>query len=364
MKPIAVDLFSGPGGISEGLRAAGFDVRLAIDCDLNSYMVYTANHPGTPVLWQDVRMLKSLESSIRAIGLRKRDVALVAGGPPCQGFSQANRRTNSTDNVHNGMIEQFLRFVREIKPSAVLLENVEGLRSFNKGLVIDRVVRQLEKVGYDVEIAVLNSADYGVPQIRRRVFVIGSMNGRFRWPRKTHGPETSKPWVTVGDAILGDLPPLNGSIGERRTVYAGPPTSTYQKSMRQRRSVLYDHVTTASSERTKKRFSIVPQGSGLFYLEREGKVPKDLRIRIGHKGVYRRLDPDSPSLTVTNVSRSMTIHPEENRIISLREAARLQSFPDGYRFHGNISKMQQAIADAAPPNLVRAVALSLSKSFN
>src|SRR5207245_1729348 len=183
--------------------------------------------------------------------------------------------------------------------------------------------------------------------------------GNWHWPKKSHGPEGQKEWVRVSDAIIGDLPPLNGSSSERVRRYFGPPQSEYQKSLRHQCSVLYDHVTTASEARVTKRFALVPPGSGLYYVQRQRKVPKELKILIGQRGVYRRLDPQTPSLTVTNVGRSMTIHPVEDRIISLREAARLQSFSDRYRFPGGIGKMQQGIANAVPPLLARAVGLSV-----
>src|SRR3989454_8728286 len=157
--PVALDLFSGAGGLSEGLFSAGFDVRLAIDSDVYSYLTYVQNHPRTPVLWQDLRRLKSLEAPLRAIGLRKHQVSLLAGGPPCQGFSFANRRTNHAGNLHNAMIGQFLRFANELRPAAVLLENVEGLGAFEHGNLLQRVLSRLGQLRYDAQARVLNAAD-------------------------------------------------------------------------------------------------------------------------------------------------------------------------------------------------------------
>ncbi len=356
MKPIAIDLFCGAGGMSEGLSMAGFDIRLAIDSDPYAYMIYTANQRQTLTLWQDTAKLKRLESPLRAAGLRKAQVALVAGGPPCQGFSRANRRTNHAGNVHNTMVDHFLRLVKEVMPPAVLMENVDGLKSFDEGSVHDRVVRRLEQFGYEVESQILNAADFGAPQFRRRVLIVASDTGGFTWPKETHGTDGPNPWVTVAEAIVGDLPPLNGSRGTPKARYRGAPRTKYQRAMRRSCSVLYDHITTMSEDRVKRRFALIPPGSGLFYLKREGKVPRDLRIAIGHHGVYRRLDPSRPSLTIANVGRNLTIHPHEDRILSLREAARLQSFRDGYRFPGSLGKMQQAVGNAVPPLLARPMA--------
>lgn len=356
MKPVAIDIFCGAGGLSEGLTLAGFDVRLAIDADPYACMVFAQNHRSTLTLWQDVAKLKKLEPTIRAAGVRKSHVSLIAGGPPCRGFSTANRRTNRRDNAHNRLVSHFLRIVREIKPRAVLMENVEGLRSFDDGSVLNHVIRQLDRMGYEVDSRVLNAADYGVPQLRRRILVVASMTGGFEWPRATHGPAGNDPWLPVSDALQGDLPPLNGSTGDRATRYAASPRTAYQRAMRRSCSILHDHITTASGSHVRERFALIPPGSGLFYLERQDRVPRNLRISIGHRGVYRRLDPSRPSITISNVSRSLTIHPTEHRIISLREAARLQSFRDSYRFPGSIGKMQQALGNAVPPMLARAIA--------
>jgi len=358
--PIAIDLFCGAGGLTEGLINAGFDVKLSIDSDPNSYFVYTWNHKNSPAIWNNIEEIKKIETPLRFLGISKKQVSLIAGGPPCQGFSNANRRTNTLNNSHNKMVKQYLRIVKEVQPPYIIIENVEGLRYFEGGKIYEKIINKLEKLDYTVKTQILDAADYGVPQHRKRLFIVASAFDNFKWPSKTHGPDAAKPWVTVSDAIIGDLPSIKGG-GIRESKYFSQSTSIYQRKIRRGTRVLYDHITSQSQEDVKKRFSLIPQGSNLRLINQNGLLPKKLKIIINHNGVYRRLDPFKPSITITNISRSLIIHPIENRILSLREAARLQSFYDDYRFPGPISRMQQAIGNAVPPLLARAVGKQIIK---
>lgn len=361
---IAVDLFSGAGGLSEGLKNAGFDVRLAVDSDYYSCLVYGENHRVPPIC-KDIQEIKRFEYLLKAVDLKKREVDLIAGGPPCQGFSIANKITRSEDNEKNKLVMEFVRIVKEIHPPAFIMENVTGLMSISEGSFINEVISDFEDAGYTLSKEALNAADYGVPQMRNRIFIVGMQHGRYVFPMPSHGPKSKnkKPIVSVRNAILGDLPELNGSAGERMSAYSAPPQNKFQKHLRLGCTRIYDHIVTKNNETVKRRISAIPPGASLCDLIESGELAEDLIITVDHKSVYRRLSSDLPSVTIGNFRKAMLIHPAENRLLSLREAARLQSFPDKYRFSRGISHMQQLIGNSVPPLLSKKVALPLKRKL-
>lgn len=362
---IAVDLFSGAGGLSEGLKNAGFDVRLAVDSDHYSCLVYGENH-SIPVLWKDIQEIKNFKYLLKALDLKKSEVDLIAGGPPCQGFSIANKITRCENNEKNKLFKEFVRIVKEILPPAFIIENVRGLMSISNGDFINDVISELEAAGYTMSVEVLNAADYGVPQMRYRVFIVGMQSGKYTFPKPSHGSKSKdkKSYVSVRSAILGDLPELNGSIGKRISSYAAAiPQNEYQRYLRLGCTHLHDHIVTKDNEIVKRRISAIPQGASLCDLIKRGELAEDLIITVDHKSVYRRLSSDLPSVTIGNFRKAMLIHPTENRLLSLREAARLQSFKDKYRFNRGISHMQQLIGNSVPPLLSKAVAKPLYRSL-
>jgi DNA (cytosine-5)-methyltransferase 1 len=361
---LAIDLFSGAGGLSEGLRLAGFKVCLAVESELDPYLVYTANHRDTPVLWKPVENIKHFKPILHRMRFERAEIDLVAGGPPCQAFSVANTRTRGPQNGHTKLVWEFVRVVREIRPPAFILENVPGILGMGDGELVPSLISKFESIGYHVTVMHLNAADFGVPQLRRRIFLVGSTDGVVRVPRRTHGPSARRPYVTAGDALVGDLPSLDGGVGVETASYASPPRTGYQRWLRLRSRMLHDHVTTACGLKVKRRLEIIGQGQNLHRLAEAGKVPEDLQITIDHASVYRRLRLDTPSVTVVNYRKAMLIHPLENRLLSVREAARLQSFQDRFRFSGRLSFMQQLVGDSVPPLLSRAVARATAARIN
>ncbi len=334
---------------------AGFDVKLALDSNPDAYLVYSRNHRDTMTLWADIRQIRNFQNLLQKAGVNYRDVQLVVGGPPCQGFSAANTKSRGS---HNGKVElfEFLRAVKEIHPATFVMENVVGLTSIEEGEMLKCLISNFEDLGYSVRQNTANAADYGVPQSRRRVLLIGSLGkGILGPPQPSHGLGRSHAYITVGDAILGDLPSLNPTTGDPVSKYLRNARTTYQKKIRRNCPALYDHVVTSSSEIVKKRFKLIRPGQSLADLIREGRVPRELLIKVDHKSVYRRLDSTKPSVTVSNFRKSMLIHPIQDRLLSLREAARLQSFPDRYRFPGLMDHMQQVLGDAVPPLLAKAI---------
>ncbi len=361
-KLIAVDLFSGAGGLSEGLKNAGFDVTLAVDSDYYSCLVYGENH-RIPPLCKDIKEITRFETLLKAVDLKKREVDLIAGGPPCQGFSVANKITRNENNEKNKLVKEFIRIIKEIHPPAFIMENVAGLMSISEGDFINDVISDFESAGYTISNEKLNAADYGVPQMRKRIFIVGMQDSKYVFPKPSHGPKGKKPYVSVGNALLGDLPELNGSTGERILPYTANPQNKFQRHLRLSSPRIYDHIITKNNETVKRRISAIPQGASLCDLIESGELAEDLIIKVDHKSVYRRLSADLPSVTIGNFRKAMLIHPLENRLLSLREAARLQSFQDKYRFSRGISHMQQLIGNSVPPLLSKKVAFPLKRKL-
>lgn len=361
-KLIAVDLFSGAGGLSEGLKNAGFDISLAVDIDYYSCLVYGENH-RIPPLCKDIKEIKRFEYLLKSVDLKKREVDLIAGGPPCQGFSVANKITRNENNEKNKLVMEFVRIIKEIHPPAFIMENVTGLMSISEGCFINDVISDFEDAGYTVSKEALNAADFGVPQMRNRIFIVGMQHAKYVFPKPSHGHKGKKPYISVGNAILADLPELNGSTGERIFPYTALPQNKFQRHLRLGCTRIYDHIITKNNETVKRRISAIPQGASLCDLIKRGELAEDLIITVDHKSVYRRLSADLPSVTIGNFRKAMLIHPTENRLLSLREAARLQSFQDKYRFSRGISHMQQLIGNSVPPLLSKAVVAPLKRNL-
>lgn len=352
-KPIAIDLFCGAGGLSSGLEAAGFEIAVAVDFDSKACLTYSQNHKKTKILSEDIAKLKTQDVLSQA-NLSKKDIALIAGGPPCQGFSMANGHTRTRENPKNRLVNHFVRFVREIRPPLFVMENVLGFKSIAQGKVVQSLRVRFSQLGYKTKLVTLNAASYGVPQRRLRVFLIGSKDGKkFQEPLPQYGFSARKPFITVAEAIIGDLPNLVPP-GSDVNNYAGSSTTSYQSKVRGRTDKLYNHVATRNGKAVHKRKSLVPIGGNWK------DVPREFcNIKVQYSATYKRLNPNEPSITVSNFRKSMLIHPYKNRGLSVREAARLQSFPDSYIFYGGISSMQQQVGDAVPPLLAKAVGKQL-----
>lgn len=360
-KPICIDLFCGGGGLSLGLKMSGFNVCLGIESDPAHYLVYTKNNLDTPVLLKDIQEIRKITPVLSLLKLKAKDIDLIAGGPPCQGFSVANKKTRSRDNNKNDLVYDFFRFVKEVRPKTFLLENVVGLTSLDNCELFNDLLDKFEKIDYNVNHFILDAAQYGVPQHRRRIFITGSLGKEINQPAPSYDNTSKHPLITVKEAIIGDLPKLNPIRGEQIMNYTSEPQSRYQRKMRKNCKKVYDHLITLNNEKVKRRISYIKPGMNLCNLMRENQLPKELNVICDHGSVYRRLDPDRPSVTLGNFRKAMIIHPYQNRLLSLREAARLQSFPDSYRFSGLISHMQQLIGDAVPPFLAKEISINIKK---
>jgi DNA (cytosine-5)-methyltransferase 1 len=343
-KMIGVELFAGAGGMSLGAKWAGVDVQVAVEIKNSACQTYAANHPKTKIISGDVR-------NVYCIELPRRDREIVVfGGPPCQGFSTSNQRTRNKDNENNWLFLEFLRIVNFIEPEWVVFENVAGIVHTDAGYFVRQIEGHLKRSGYRTSSALLNSVDFGVPQRRSRFFLVGA---RDRDPPDLAPPAKPRPPITVREAI-GDLPILrNGSSTDIRP-YRSAPRSKYAESLRNGGTQCSGHLVTHNADHIAARYSFIPQGGNWEDIPGEMMGSYFDRTRC-HTGIYRRLVANRPSIVLGNFRKNMLIHPTQNRGLSVREAARLQSFPDDYVFCGSIGLKQQQVGNAVPPLLAREV---------
>ncbi len=365
--PSLVDLFCGVGGISLGFAQAGFRVLGGNDFDQHALEAFALNHPDAVTWPGNLEELKP-ETLLHDLELAPGELDVLAGGPPCQGFSRNRARRHLggrfVDDPRNYLFKEFLRFVEYVRPRLVLIENVPEILIKHDGLFGREIIESLLEVGYETRTAVLNSIDFGVPQKRRRAFFLAGRGSPPSLPVPTHGQRNGserqlqligagpepEPIVTIRDAI-GDLAGLGE--GESCSSYPGPPTSSYQKERRDCGTELTDHVGWEMSPVQRERLSYLSEGDGFKQL------PERLRPKSGYGSAYRRMSWDIPALTITtwmyHPGSGMFFHPSDERTISLREGARLQSFDDSVRFvGGKVAKCRQ-VGNAVPPLLARAI---------
>lgn len=350
---IGIEIFAGAGGMATGAKLAGVDVRLAVELDPYAAQTYINNHKETTVIVDDIRNVKKFDFK------RNENPVVLFGGPPCQGYSYSNRKTRNSDNPKNWLFKEFIRCVEMISPDWVVIENVPGLKRMEGGYFIKILCNDLRELGYTPNMKILNAADYGVPQSRERLFIVASKQGiAFEFPE---GAFKEKP-VTVREA-LSDLPSLNNGDKFDKLNYKRKSKSPYAKEMRGQKRLVTQNYVTKNSDIILERYKYIREGNNWK------DIPLDLMKNYKepsrcHSNIYRRLSNDSPSVIITNYRKSMIVHPDQNRGLSVREAARLQSFPDSYNFFGSLSEMQQQVGNAVPPFLAREVFKEIIKTNN
>ncbi|TCB60962.1 DNA cytosine methyltransferase [Acinetobacter terrae] len=350
---IGLDLFSGAGGMSLGAIQCGIDVRYAIEIDKEIALTFKKNHPNVDVITQDICNVDYKTLS----GLEERKEPLVIfGGPPCQGFSTSNQRNRNSENGKNWLFKEYLRLVKQFMPEWIIFENVKGILETEKGIFLDFIVNGFKILGYQTHIFVLNAADYGIPQVRNRLFVVASLNGR----KEFSLPHKRKNKVTVSEA-LKDLPFIENGSSVFQMEYSEPPRSEYAKLMRESCTKSYNNLVTRNAPHIIERYAFIPQGGNWQ------DIPKKLMsnykdVSRCHTGIYRRLKDSEPSIVIGNFRKNMLIHPWYDRGLSVREAARLQSFPDSFIFSGTIGSQQQQVGNAVPPLLAKAIFEQVMKS--
>jgi len=325
-----VDLFAGGGGLTLGLERAGFEVLLASDIEGSSARTFESNKPEVPFLCKDLRRVEREE----LLGLLQgRRVDLVAGGPPCQGFSTMGDQL--VGDARNALFWAFRRVVQWTDAPCFLMENVSYLRSQYEGRFEDEICRAFEELGYRVRVATLNAADFGVPQIRRRVFFFGTRSDRrFEWPRANHsedGANGRRPWRTVGPAIMDLVEVREGDC----------PTN---------------HVPLRHGAKVLARYKLIPEGGRM---PPPAELPEEIR-RKNFGNTYKRLHRARPSLTLVPGNNAFPVHPTLDRSLTPREAARLQTFPDSYEFAGNRAQQCKLVGNAVPVELGAALGVSIA----
>lgn len=339
----AVDIFSGAGGMSLGAINAGIKVELAVEANKYAAETYSHNHPGTRVFADDIRKLSKKDLKISG------DNTILFGGPPCQGFSTSNQKTRNKENKDNWLFLEFVRIAKLWKPDWFIFENVSGLVETGKGFFLKKTMDHFEKAGFHCVYWVLNSVDFGVPQKRKRLFIIGSRQGLT--PEKPLSLAEKE--ITVQEAIR-DLPVLKNGASLSWMPYQKKASTKYAKRMRNGARKSPNHLVTNNSLLVLERYKYVPQGGNWEDIPPElmGNYKDHTRC---HTGIYHRLHSSKPSVVLGNYRKNMLIHPTQHRGLSVREAARLQSFPDWYEFKGSIGFQQQQVGNAVPPLLAENV---------
>lgn len=351
-----IEIFAGAGGLSCGLRAAGIDVQLAVEADAMAAETYRRNHTSTVLVERIHPKWSLLQAAEDQIDIN--ECHLLAGGPPCQGWSSLGRRGSETRRFRlNSAIAHFFHQVELLRPAAVLMENVSGLAVHDGGRHVNNIKLRLRKNGYKSWNKLLRAADYGVPQLRKRFFVIAirdDLKLDYEFPKPTHSEEE---WLSVWDAI-GDLPSIEAGSAKRR--YTRKPKTKLQRILRGRCKKLTWHESPNHSKRILKVLRAL-RGDG----SSRDQVLKKVKLTSGFHNTYCRLSKWAPAPAITGsagrVSSGRNAHPVDDRALTPREAARLQTFPDSYKWCGERWPVYLQIGNAVPPLLAKAVADPLVK---
>ena len=336
MKYTVVDLFSGAGGLELGFEEVGFDIKFSTDFDEYCEKVHKMNRPKIPFLRMDIRKLDEKILSKYISG----EVDVLVGGPPCQGFSTIGKRISSDPtkryqaDSRNTLFKEYIRVLKYLKPKFFLMENVEGLVTRDHGAIFEEIKQTFKSTGYDFNYVILNAADYGVPQIRNRIFFYGNrVDIKMTPPKQTNSEKGKNTWCTVGDAI-GDL----ANIADDKSI---------------------NHVALKHGEINVRRYELIPEGGRLP----EHNLPPEL-YRKNFGNTFKRLHRNKPSLTMVPGHNAFPIHPWLNRSLTVREAARIQTFPDDYIFVGPRDKQCMQVGNAVPVKMAKAWAKQIKKELD
>ncbi|MBI0022276.1 MULTISPECIES: DNA cytosine methyltransferase [Lactobacillus] len=337
-----IDLFSGIGGLSEGFREAGYDVVIANEIDEEIAKSYKKNNPNTVMINADITKM-----DIPFVFKKYRNCDVVLGGPPCQGFSQKGKRLSLKD-PRNYLFRYFAKVVDYVRPQFFVMENVPNLLTTSDGYFRKEIDDIFSDMGYLVNMSVLNATDYGVPQNRRRAIIIGALGDiKIKFPPKKEIK------VNTWDAI-SDLSFLNSGEGKFKQEYRFPAKTEYEKKLRKNSHYLYNHKATKHSERAINRMKLIPENGD------RTNLPKEELTKSIYSGTWGRIIKDQQSVTITTrfdtPSSGRFTHPFLNRALTVREAARIQSFPDTVVFYGTKSSQMKQVGNAVPPILAKKIA--------
>lgn len=346
-KLTVLDLFCGCGGLSHGFLEAGYDVVAGIDHWQDALDTFAFNHTNSKAIKAD---LFNTSPSQIAKQIETTNIDVIVGGPPCQGFSIAGKRL--IDDERNQLYKSFVEFVAYFKPKAFIMENVPNIISMGKGTVKDEIIEDFTNLGYTVTYKILLASEFGVPQNRRRAFFVGlkkqdSQNTIFEFPN----PTTDIP-ITCEQAI-SDLPNESVIDGEN---YPIKPQSDYQKLMRKDSTVLHNHQATVHTDKTVSIIAQVPDGGN--YKDLPEHLQETRKVNIA----WTRFSSQKPSFTI-DTGHNHHFHYSYNRVPTVRESARLQSFPDNFIFLKNKTSQYKQVGNAVPPLLAQVLAEKLKDSL-
>ena len=376
-----IDLFCGAGGITEGFREAGYTCLYANDCMPEAIETFSFNHPGT---WSEARDIEKVNAAQvrKRLGLKKGDLDVLVGGPPCQGFS-INAPERFLSDPRNKLFKDYVRFLEEFEPKAFLFENVPGLLSLGDGKVFRQIMNEFEGHGYHVTAKILFAAHYGVPQERWRLILLGSQMSEIAPPKPTHyatgranfrgggtltfqlngeGKVRLLPAVTVGEAI-GDLPRLDMGEGSEVVGYTAEAHSDYARLMRSPEGVTFNHFGAKLAKQNVERMKYVKPGGSWRDIPHR-LLPKGMQRarKSDHTKRYGRLRNDGLAGTVMTKCDphwGAVFLPDQERSLTVREAARFQSFPDTYKFLGPRVSQYEQVGNAVPVLMAKAIALQI-----
>lgn len=348
-----VDLFSGVGGLSYGFsKMPEFNILAANEIEKEISIAYSLNHPNVAMLNCDINQLT--EEKFQEV-LKGKRVDLIVGGPPCQSYSTLGKR--QMDERAN-LFMQYKRILTILNPKAFVFENVSGILSMDKGRLFERVKSEFESLGYQLKYKLLDAVDYGVPQHRERVILVGFKGeNKFEYPQPTYG-EGLKPYITLEEAI-GDLPSIKS--GQTNNTFDSSVSNDFLNFVRKSDETITEHSAPNNGEHLIKIMEALKDGQS------KDELPEDIRPKSGYRNTYAKLWWKKPSTTITRnfacPSSSRCIHPRDSRAMSIREGARLQSFPDDYKFYGSDGMKRLEIGNAVPPLLSKVIAEQMLKAL-
>jgi DNA (cytosine-5)-methyltransferase 1 len=381
-RPTCIDLFAGAGGLAEGFRQAGFSILSGTDCDPFAAETFSSNFPEASFFLCPVSALTG-EELLRDAGLRPGQLDCLIGGPPCTAFSYNNHQ-RSTTHIRAGLFRDYLRIVGVLRPKCLVMENVPGILTIGNGAIVEEIYGALEDLGYECEARILYAEEFGVPQERRRVFFIATRlgwSGRL-FPPGTHGP-VPKPSLAANQYVhrwgerrrrvrlpsvwtaIGDLPRLQNGGSKHGVRHTRKPRTGYQRRMRGRTKLVYNHTAPILSAANLERMRHVPPGGNWRDIPFE-LLPAGMRRarKKDHSKRYGRLSKRGRCCTILTKCDphwGSYIHPVDERAISVREAARLQGFPDRFQFTGPRSLQFIQVGNAVPPPLAFAIGRAVGR---
>lgn len=343
-----LDLFCGAGGFSEGFRQAGYKIAAGVDNDVTALNTYSRNFPEALAIEKDLSVDINNRDFMKELSNNKIDV--IIGGPPCQGFSLAGKRLK--DDPRNRLYIAYISLIKLIRPKAVLLENVPSILGLYNGEIAKQIIEDFTDLGYNTQVFKLLASNFYIPQNRKRALFVGLRGkSKFKIP-----PQTSSESPVTSSMAISDLPLLNKTFGGEILKYTKQPMNDYQREMRRSSKYIYNHWSVIHNKSTIDIIKLVPDGGNYKDLPRKLQGTRKVNI------AWTRMNSKKPCFTI-DAGHNHHFHYKANRVPTVRECARIQSFPDRFRFYGLKSSQFRQVGNAVPPLLAKTLAVSLKEAL-